>query len=212
MEWAAILCLLKHLPVKNLPESENLTSQAWKSWTSSMIEWGSLCCSPTVCCRAGGAVGLVWCLNPQGLDKDTWPVWCSVYLSINTSMLQLWKVYKALIQPSHYGTWCQVTDPMLPSASIRSCQTNKKNAGDFNMINPLAEKSCLQKDGYGQSDVSAGEVSPNRCNNVILNHFRVVQQHQHCRTSAGAREINFRLLPIKSNPSALLTWVVLEIQ
>lgn len=93
--------------------------------------------SPTVCCRAGGAVGLVWCLNPQGLDKDTCPVWCSVYLSVNTSTLQLWKVYRAWIQPSHYGTWCQVTDPLLPSASVRSCQT-KQNAGTFSMINPLA--------------------------------------------------------------------------
>lgn len=134
MEWAALLCLLRHLPVKHLAESENLTCQAWESRTSSVIEWGSLCCSPTVCCRAGGAVGLVWCLNPQGLHKDPWPVWCSVCLSINTSMLQLGKVYKALIQPSHYGTWCQAADPLLPPASIRSCQT--KN-GDFSRINPL---------------------------------------------------------------------------
>lgn len=47
-----------------------------------------------------GAMGLVWCLNPHGLDKDTWPAWCWIYLCINASMLQLWEMYTAPIQTS----------------------------------------------------------------------------------------------------------------
>lgn len=123
-----------HLPIQHLPESEKLTSSAWKSPTSYMIECGPLYCSPTVCCRVGGAVSLVWCLNPQGLDKDTWLVWCWVYLYLYACVLQLWKTYKAVIQSSLYGTQCWVTYPLLASVSTRRCLT-KLEAENFSIVN-----------------------------------------------------------------------------
>lgn len=134
-------------------QSQNLTSPAWRSLTSHWIEWGPLWHCPTVWLKAGGAMGLVWCLNPHGLDKDTWPVWCGVYLYVNASMLQLWEMYKAqfkLLRAPTIELHIQYY-LLYPSASIQQNQMLR----NLVLVIILQIKNCLRNYAYGQSNTKS---------------------------------------------------------